>query len=229
MLKKWFKRCLIFSVVIIALGALMGGGNDSSSSSPSKKSSDTQASESNTSSSIVPADEAIPHLFSDLSSEQSAPEGAQPDTFALLERVRDSDGDLKTEDGFKIRASNSSETRTVDDLVFVGTTPSGLKLYVPSDSKYIKIDEATGDMSLVVLCPQLNQGMDWKAKYDFNTETFSPAYIVTVNAEGQSLTFTTKPGDKVYEFLAGVVWVTDMGKKTMEMQSKMEEIAKSSR
>lgn len=237
MLKKLFKGWLAFSLIAVVLIVLMGGGDDSNSNS-STKSADTPFAEQNVSSNIVPANEAIPLLFSDLSSEQNNPIGNAPDPLSLMKRIRDSDGDLKTEDGFKIRVTNSDETKNVNDLVCVGTTPGGLKLYVPSDSKYINIYEPNFSedpsvmseyMSLIVLCPQLNQGMDWKVKHGVDMETLSEICEVNVNAEGESMTFTTKPGDKVYEMLATVIFVTDRGKEMVDMQRKMENIAKQSR
>ncbi|MBR6961235.1 hypothetical protein IKH79_00515 [Candidatus Saccharibacteria bacterium] len=238
MLKKLIKGWLAFSLIAGVLLALMGGGGDSDKAPASKKSADTSVSESKAGSNIVAANEAIPLLFSELSSEQNNPVGDIPDPISLMERVRDSDGDLKTEDGFKIRATNSDETRTINDLVFVGTTHGGLKLYVPSDSNYIKIyepsfsndpSEMSEYMSLVVLCPELNQGMDWKVKHGVDMETLSELCEVTVNAEGESLTFTTKPGDKVYEMLSTVIFVTDQGKEMAELQRNVENIAKQSR
>ena len=119
MLKKWGKRLLVFILILVVFGALTDSSDKSNNGAQKKSSSTTQSSSStNPNSEVVPAEEAISRLFADLPSEQDKPQGAEPDILTLLERVRDSDGDLKTEDGFKIRVPHSNETKVVDDVVF---------------------------------------------------------------------------------------------------------------
>ena len=227
MLKKWGKRLLVFILILVVFGALTDSSDKSNNGAQKKSSSTTQSSSStNPNSEVVPAEEAISRLFADLPSEQNKPQGAEPDILTLLERVRDSDGDLKTEDGFKIRVPHSNETKVVDDLVFTGTTPGGLKLYVSSDSRSIKIDESNAGMVFLAFCPELNQGMEWTVKSDIDMETFATTNSVMVTIEDQNVTFTTKPGDKIYEFLQCVPCVTDVGKKTMETMSKIKDFSK---
>ena len=227
MLKKWGKRFLVFILVIAFFGALTDSGDKSSNGSQKKSSSTTQSSSStNPNSEVVPAEEAISRLFADLPSEQDKPQGAEPDIFTLLERVRDSDGNLKTENGFKIRVPHSNETRIVDNLVFAGTTPSGLKLYVSSDSRSIKIDESNASMVFFAFCPELNQGMEWTVKSDVDMDTLAVTNAVMVTIEDQNVTFTTKPGDKIYEFLQCVPCVTDIGKNMMENMNKIKDFSK---
>lgn len=219
MVKKFLKGSLIFMLFLIVGSCFFG-------SSDKNENVDTASKVEREVKPMVPQEEAVSKLFSDISAEQNNPDGEEKSSFDLLSLVRDDDGKLKTENGFKIRVPGTDEYKIIDKLVYVGTTAGGLKLYVPSDERAISVDNATNSISFVIFCPELNIGMDVNAVDASDLESFKTRSKVSASIDGKSISFLTKPGDKMHDVLSAAVLVTDTGEELAKNMSKIKESMK---
>lgn len=219
MIKKFLKGSLLFMLLMI-VGSCFFGSSDKNANV------DNVSKVEKESKSMVPQEEAVSKLFADISSEQNNPDGEEKSSLDLLSLVRDDDGKLKTEKGFRIRVPGTEESKIIDNLVYVGKTAGGLKLYVPADKRAISVDTATNSISFIAFCPELNIGMDVNAVDASDLESFKTRSKVTASIDGKSVSFLTKPGDKMHDVLSAAVLVTDTGEELAKTMSKIKESMK---